>query len=63
MGLPIRHLILGDPALAALYQHRLVLVRPDLHIAWSGTDTANAADVIAQVRGMHAAAAPALLHN
>jgi FAD-dependent monooxygenase len=59
VGLPIRHLTFTDPALAALYQHRLVLVRPDLHIAWSGTDTSDAADIIASVRGMHAAAAPA----
>jgi hypothetical protein len=59
VGLPIRHLALTDPALAALYDHRLVPVRPDLHIAWSGTDATDAADIIARVRGMHAAAAPA----
>jgi hypothetical protein len=59
VGLPIRHLTLTDPALAALYRHRLVLVRPDLHIAWSGTDATNVADIIAQVRGMHTAEAPA----
>jgi 2-polyprenyl-6-methoxyphenol hydroxylase-like FAD-dependent oxidoreductase len=55
VGLPIRHLTLTDPALAALYQHRLVLVRPDLHIAWSGTDSTDAADIVARVRGMHEA--------
>jgi 2-polyprenyl-6-methoxyphenol hydroxylase-like FAD-dependent oxidoreductase len=55
VGLPIRHLPLTDPGLATLYQHRLVLVRPDLHIAWSGTDATHAADIVAQVRGMHAA--------
>ena len=55
VGVPIRHLILTDPALAALYHHRLVLVRPDLHIAWSGTDATDAADIISRVRGMHAA--------
>jgi 2-polyprenyl-6-methoxyphenol hydroxylase-like FAD-dependent oxidoreductase len=59
VGLPVRHLILTDPDLASLYQHRLVLIRPDLHIAWSGTDATDGADIIAQVRGMHAAAAPA----
>lgn len=58
-GLPIRHLKLTEPTLAELYQHRLVLVRPDLHIAWSGTDTAEAAHVIDRVRGTHLAAAPA----
>jgi 2-polyprenyl-6-methoxyphenol hydroxylase-like FAD-dependent oxidoreductase len=57
LGLPIRHLILTDPALAALYDHRLVLVRPDLHIAWSGTDVTDAADIIGRACGMHPAAA------
>ena len=52
VGLPIRHLTLTDPALVALYHHRLVLVRPDLHIAWSGTDVADAASIIARVCGM-----------
>jgi 2-polyprenyl-6-methoxyphenol hydroxylase-like FAD-dependent oxidoreductase len=59
VGLPIRHVTLTDPALAALYGHRLVLVRPDLHIAWSGTDATAAAEIIAGVRGMRAAAATA----
>jgi 2-polyprenyl-6-methoxyphenol hydroxylase-like FAD-dependent oxidoreductase len=57
VGLPIRHLTLTDPALADLYQHRLVLIRPDMHIAWSGADASDAADIIARVRGMHPAAA------
>jgi 2-polyprenyl-6-methoxyphenol hydroxylase-like FAD-dependent oxidoreductase len=56
VGLPIRHLTLTDPALATLYQRKLVLVRPDLHIAWSGTDATDAAEIIAHVRGMHTAA-------
>ena len=55
VGLPIRHLTLTDPAFAALYQRRLVLVRPDLHIAWSGTEVATATDVIDRVRGMQPA--------
>jgi 2-polyprenyl-6-methoxyphenol hydroxylase-like FAD-dependent oxidoreductase len=54
VGLPIRHLTLTDPALAALYRHRLVLVRPDLHVAWSGTDATDATDIIAGVRGVQA---------
>jgi FAD-dependent monooxygenase len=57
VGLPIRHLRLTDPALAAVYHHRLVLVRPDLHIAWSGVEI-TAAEIIARVRGMHTVAAP-----
>jgi 2-polyprenyl-6-methoxyphenol hydroxylase-like FAD-dependent oxidoreductase len=59
VGLPIRHLTLTDPGLAALYRHRLVLVRPDLHIAWSGTDSTDAADVIARATGARPAVAPA----
>jgi FAD binding domain len=55
ISLPIRHLALTDPVLRAVYQHRLALVRPDLHIAWSGTDIADAADVIDCVRGTHSA--------
>jgi 2-polyprenyl-6-methoxyphenol hydroxylase-like FAD-dependent oxidoreductase len=55
VGLPIRHVVLTDPALAELYRHRLVLVRPDLHIAWSGTDVADAADIINRARGMQPA--------
>jgi 2-polyprenyl-6-methoxyphenol hydroxylase-like FAD-dependent oxidoreductase len=54
VGLPIRHLTVPNAALAGLYQHRLVLVRPDLHIAWSGTHTADAAQIVARARGMHA---------
>ncbi|MBV6762308.1 FAD-dependent monooxygenase [Rhodococcus opacus] len=58
-GLPIRHVPLTDPALADVYGRRLVLVRPDLQIAWSGTDGSHAAEIVAQVRGMAAAASRA----
>jgi hypothetical protein len=51
VGMPVRHLVLDDPRLCQLYGHRLVLVRPDLHIAWSGTTVADAADIIARARG------------
>ena len=51
VGVPMRHLILDDPRLRQLYRHHLVLVRPDLHIAWSGTTVADAADIVARVRG------------
>jgi hypothetical protein len=51
VGMPVRHLVLDDPWLCQLYGHRLVLVRPDLHIAWSGTTAADPAEVVARVRG------------
>jgi len=55
VGLPVRYLTLTDPVLAALYRHRLVLVRPDLHIAWSSTDVDDAAAIIDRIRGAHLA--------
>jgi FAD-dependent monooxygenase len=51
VGMPVRHLVLDDPRLCQLYGHRLVLVRPDLHIAWSGATVADPAEVVACVRG------------
>jgi FAD-dependent monooxygenase len=51
VGLPVSHLILDGPLWPQLYRHNLVLVRPDLHTAWSGTTVADAADVIARMRG------------
>lgn len=35
-GIPVLHLPLTDPGLAARYGRRLVLVRPDQHVAWCG---------------------------
>jgi FAD-dependent monooxygenase len=51
VGMPVRHLVLDDRRLCQLYGHRLVLVRPDLHIAWSGTTVADPAEVVGRVRG------------
>ncbi len=35
-GVPLSIERIGDPAIAALYERRLVLVRPDGHVAWRG---------------------------
>jgi 2-polyprenyl-6-methoxyphenol hydroxylase-like FAD-dependent oxidoreductase len=51
VGLPMHHLPLDNPRLCQLYRHQLVLVRPDLHIAWSGTSVSDPADIVARVRG------------
>ena len=41
-----------DAKIAALYERKLVLVRPDGHVAWRGDDVpGNAAALIDQVRG------------
>ena len=43
---------LDQQDIAQLYERKLVLVRPDGHVAWRGdTDPVNAADVVAIVRG------------
>ncbi len=36
MGVPLARVVLDDPAVAALYGSKLVLVRPDGHVAWRG---------------------------
>jgi 2-polyprenyl-6-methoxyphenol hydroxylase-like FAD-dependent oxidoreductase len=46
---PLKILRLEPPA--GLYRRRLVLIRPDQHIAWHGDAVANAAAVIDRVRG------------
>ena len=55
--LPLEIVSIADPAICALYEKSLVLVRPDGHVAWRGDAApANAAAMIDQVRG--AAAEP-----
>jgi hypothetical protein len=51
-GIPLTVHDIADPAMAALYARRLVLVRPDGHVAWRG-DAApeDAAAIIDRVRG------------
>ena len=36
IGMPLTEVFLNDPAIAALYEKKLVLVRPDGHVAWRG---------------------------
>ena len=48
---------LDQPEVVALYQCRLVLVRPDGHVAWrADTEPGDAAAVIDVVRGAHSSA-------
>jgi hypothetical protein len=51
VGMPLHHLVVEDPHCRELYQDQLVLVRPDLHIAWSGTAVTDAAAIIGRARG------------
>jgi hypothetical protein len=51
-GLPLAILDLSDPKLLALYQRRLVLVRPDGHVAWRADAVPHdAIGLIDRVRG------------
>jgi 2-polyprenyl-6-methoxyphenol hydroxylase-like FAD-dependent oxidoreductase len=54
---PLREVGIADPEVAALYEHTLVLVRPDGHVAWRGD--ALPADPAAVVERMRGAATPA----
>lgn len=51
MGLPVEVLVLTDPQLARIYDDHLVLVRPDLHIAWSGSSMSDPGETLARISG------------
>ncbi|MCC6777402.1 MAG: FAD-dependent oxidoreductase [Hyphomicrobiales bacterium] len=55
-GVPLDVVSLDVPAVAALYQRSLVLVRPDGHVAWRGDEEpADARTLIDRVRGVRSA--------
>jgi 2-polyprenyl-6-methoxyphenol hydroxylase-like FAD-dependent oxidoreductase len=55
-GVPLAVHDIDDPAIHALYEKRLVLVRPDGHVAWRGdAPPADGAELIALVCGANAA--------
>ena len=47
---------IAAPEIAALYGRKLVLVRPDGHVAWRGDHVADASRIIAVARGAQAPA-------
>jgi len=54
-GVPLIILDVDASDAAALYAHKLVLVRPDRHLAWRGDeDPADPMALIDLVRGAHA---------
>jgi FAD binding domain len=56
---PLREIAIADPAIATLYGRKLVLVRPDGHVAWRGDALpADPAGIVERMRGA-AASEPA----
>ncbi|HVA13405.1 MAG TPA: FAD-dependent monooxygenase [Stellaceae bacterium] len=52
-GMPLRVVAIDAPEIAALYERRLVLVRPDGHVAWrSDAPTPAAGDILDRARGI-----------
>jgi hypothetical protein len=52
VGLPLRIESIDEPDVATMYERKLVLVRPDGHVAWRGDTTpADAARIVDVVRG------------
>jgi hypothetical protein len=51
-GLPLAVLDVRSPEASALYRHKLVLARPDQHVAWRGdAEPADPLDLVDLVRG------------
>jgi 2-polyprenyl-6-methoxyphenol hydroxylase-like FAD-dependent oxidoreductase len=51
-GVPLRDTALPDPDIAALYETKLVLVRPDGHVAWRGDESpADPEAIVDRIRG------------
>jgi hypothetical protein len=58
-GIPLRTVAIDDPQIAALYERRLVLVRPDGHVGWRSDDLpADPDDLADQLRGARTAGVP-----
>ena len=52
-GVPLRDIAIAEPDIAALYQSKLVLVRPDGHVAWRGDECpADPGAIVDRVRGV-----------
>ena len=55
-GIPLRSVAIDDPQIAALYERRLVLVRPDGHVGWRSDGLpADPGTVAEQLRGARTA--------
>ena len=57
IGAPLEIVRLNEPPAYGIYARKLVLVRPDLHVAWRGDELPDDCDAIARVVTGHAASA------
>jgi hypothetical protein len=49
---PLREIAIADPEVAALYERKLVLVRPDGHVAWRADESpSDPGAIVDRVRG------------
>ena len=55
IGAPFVTLDVGDAAVRALYEAKVLLVRPDGHVAWRGDSTSHDPDVVAAMAAGHLA--------
>lgn len=55
-GMPLRVECIDDAKIAALYERRLVLVRPDGHVGWRGDTADDSGAALDRVRGTRGAA-------
>lgn len=58
-GMPLEVVALDEPAVTAAYERRLVLVRPDGHVAWRGDEIADPAAIVSTVCGLDSAGSAA----
>jgi 2-polyprenyl-6-methoxyphenol hydroxylase-like FAD-dependent oxidoreductase len=53
-GVPLKVLAIDEPQLSGIYERKMVLVRPDQHVAWRGNSVEDADAVLARALGWSA---------
>lgn len=61
-GVPLRVVDISDPQVIAAYSHRLVLVRPDAHVAWRSDASPGSAEGVAIIETVRGARVHSNIH-